>query len=740
MIKASNLLTGSKQSKPDSPVRGKAKASLEQTLNASRPKLVSSTARQKYANYPSEDIACIQRNTQRALKRERTPSTDSAPEISVPEKKKPPVPGLKKRGRPPLNASKAASTDTKKAVGASETAPKLLSRLSQETKQKNSTNSTSQHIEKQSQAGNKVKPQESTVQHSNLDSKKLVNSRIETKRVNPRSLRPPISQSDSPGYCDSCQQEFVYLQWHLQTKHKIVYEENTLVTPKPKLIPKGRYKSTGRARKCVSNSGESMMTLPVNDGEAERIARTVQGDVLIQQFGVRLLGMSLSPQQKVLAVAARMVELVRLLRAAQGLEPGVQSLTHLLHTQHWPLITESILYVAGFQQQDGSFRNPAFVFDIGQALKFCAYILKNEAAMNMNQPYEQQLKDFMNSIDAKINEILPGSFELRHMLETEDNLSGKTVTEKSEEITAQTTAMLSNFNENAQSSTQVLSSEEILPELLDVSEIGQVTDSPDFVAAAELVAMTCKPQESPEKGEGERQASLLLGLSKAFTSNISETKTSAENPSEEHPQISLPDLIESEVAGQTHRKSNLDSSESSSDEMKLSPANSNLNLRVNDPCKSDSTKVRFVKIVSANSKNTLGQINKRKFCLLIPSQTVQNKSTNEKVCEPTSLQTDTLQSLSELHGEGEMEGIHILPSSEPGLDLDATCSMQDNGGGSVLTGSEDGLMMASHCDASQPVVSGISELTEPDMVSSHLLEPRQSLANLCGLTLDIEET
>lgn len=59
-----------------------------------------------------------------------------------------------------------------------------------------------------------------------------------------------------------------------------------------------------------------------------------------------------------------MIELVRLLRAAQGMDPNIESLVSLFDVEQWPLIIEAIKYVAGYEE--GAAKNPQYIFDIGQ--------------------------------------------------------------------------------------------------------------------------------------------------------------------------------------------------------------------------------------------------------------------------------------------------------------------------------------------------------------------------------------
>jgi len=67
---------------------------------------------------------------------------------------------------------------------------------------------------------------------------------------------------------------------------------------------------------------------------------------------------------QILAVSQRMIELVRLLRAAQGMDPNIESLASLFHVDQWPLIIEAIKYVSGYEE--GSARNPQYIYDVGQ--------------------------------------------------------------------------------------------------------------------------------------------------------------------------------------------------------------------------------------------------------------------------------------------------------------------------------------------------------------------------------------
>lgn len=59
-----------------------------------------------------------------------------------------------------------------------------------------------------------------------------------------------------------------------------------------------------------------------------------------------------------------MIELVRLLRAAQGMDPNIESLVSLFDVEQWPLIIEAIKYVSGYEE--GAAKNPQYIFDIGQ--------------------------------------------------------------------------------------------------------------------------------------------------------------------------------------------------------------------------------------------------------------------------------------------------------------------------------------------------------------------------------------
>jgi len=59
-----------------------------------------------------------------------------------------------------------------------------------------------------------------------------------------------------------------------------------------------------------------------------------------------------------------MIELVRLLRAAQGIDSSIESLVSLFDVEQWPLIMEAIKYVSGYE--DGAAKNPQYIFDIGQ--------------------------------------------------------------------------------------------------------------------------------------------------------------------------------------------------------------------------------------------------------------------------------------------------------------------------------------------------------------------------------------
>ncbi|XP_059484845.1 uncharacterized protein LOC132202116 [Neocloeon triangulifer] len=154
-----------------------------------------------------------------------------------------------------------------------------------------------------------------------------------------------------------------------------------------------------------SEQTQIMEVITEETSEADRICSVVQQDQLIQQFGLNLVNMSTQPHSRatILAVSQRMIELVRLLRAAQAMNEGIDSLASLFHIDYWPLILESIKYVCGYEE--GTAKNPQYIFDIGQALRFCAYILKREAQENENAAYEEQAQQFLDSIEANMSTV-----------------------------------------------------------------------------------------------------------------------------------------------------------------------------------------------------------------------------------------------------------------------------------------------------------------------------------------------
>ncbi|CAB3375201.1 Hypothetical predicted protein [Cloeon dipterum] len=148
-----------------------------------------------------------------------------------------------------------------------------------------------------------------------------------------------------------------------------------------------------------------MDSIPEEASEAERICAVVQQDQLIQQFGLNLANMSPNPNSRetILAVSQRMIELVRLLIAAQSINSSIDSLAALFRTDYWPTILSAIKYVSGYE--DGLAKNPQYIFDIGQALRFCAFILKREAQENGNDDYEGQAQQFLDTIEVNMSTI-----------------------------------------------------------------------------------------------------------------------------------------------------------------------------------------------------------------------------------------------------------------------------------------------------------------------------------------------
>jgi hypothetical protein len=557
----------------------------------------SSETKQNKWSYASEDVASIERNKKRSFRRERTPSTDSAPESSS---------TTKRRVKTILNvkaSEKQKPLDTK---GGKMIKLQALKAVATQSPQQNK-----KHIVAILKSGNdKVLKIVENVSES-------LKSENEEQTNKPSNLPTDISISEStntdmPGFCEYCGEEYAYLNLHMETKHK---NDDTEVSLSPPATSQNTPRVVDESTSKEEAAQLRAQAAAVARHEALQIVKTVKTDALIQKFGVRLLGMSLYPKQKIMTVSQRMIELVRLLRAAQGFDPNIQCLAQLMHCDYWPVLTEAIMYVGGYQPEEGTFRNPVFVFDVGQALKFSAYLLKTEATQNNNFQYEQELKDFMNSVDGKIQEILPSISDSKHFhfMDTQihvldsDNMKISRTEEVSED--RQVHDLLNDISATQQctSATNLTGEEFILSEVLEQA----VTSSVQVVSSCADEFAESLPAESQYTASGVQQASLLLGLSRAQPSSSSAVLTPVQKYSPPATNITkLPPVTTIKPATNLTNLTNMRV-------IKTEPHESD-NVAV-----SNKPPIRFVKIVSSKSVSDSSKPAQRKFCLLIPSQTVQ---------------------------------------------------------------------------------------------------------------------
>lgn len=127
----------------------------------------------------------------------------------------------------------------------------------------------------------------------------------------------------------------------------------------------------------------------MNDCDVKEV---VQGDLLILEYGNRLLEKHPEPHKKTY-ISNKMRELGRLVQHTK--HDNIRSIEDCLDPRHFESVLLSVKTIAGYDNDTGLFNRPSLALKVGYSLKKCCKILKSKALREEDDAKEKKCKNFL---------------------------------------------------------------------------------------------------------------------------------------------------------------------------------------------------------------------------------------------------------------------------------------------------------------------------------------------------------